>query len=332
MDVNSKKLARTSKFIYFCISLTLCIFLILLAGKIIRDLDSMFKPPHIENFEDAQALAGLNVQNRKFDSETDVLDSKKYAIEKAMRLARDKYQNEKESFNNWIETRKTLGSPEKDNEVINRANKLDDFYKVEQDWAQQLDLVQEQINAARSKQKELQASIYDLNKIAYQKYYAALKRHELKVFLVRLLFVGPVLALGIYFFVKRRNHKLYPLFFGFTLFSVYTFFVGLLPYIPSYGGYVRYSVGILITVFLGYYAINHIKTFLEQKQAELKASAQERAKKVQTDTAEKALENHFCPSCGKDFFYEKLGICSGRRNGWSGKNYGFLQTLRNAAV
>jgi hypothetical protein len=262
----------------------------------------MFKTPHIENFEDAQSMSELNVQNRKYESEVDVLNSKKYAIEKAMRLARDKYQNEKESFNNWIETRKTLGSPEKDNEVISRANKLDEFYKVEQDWAQQLDLVQDQINNARSKQKELQASIYDLNKIADKKYYAALKRHELKVFLVRLLFVGPILALGIYFSVKRRKHKLYPLFFGFTLFSIYTFFFGLLPYIPSYGGYVRYSVGVLITVFLGYYAISHIKTFLEQKQAELKASAQERAKKVHTDTAEKALENHFCPSCGKDFF------------------------------
>jgi len=37
----------------------------------------------------------------------------------------------------------------------------------------------------------------------------------------------------------------------------------------------------------------------------LKISTQERAKNVQTSVAEKALENHFCPSCGKDFIIKK---------------------------
>jgi predicted RNA-binding Zn-ribbon protein involved in translation (DUF1610 family) len=75
--------------------------------------------------------------------------------------------------------------------------------------------------------------------------------------------------------------------------------------LPSYGGYVRYSVGVALTVGLGYYAIKHIRQFIEQKQAELKISTQERAKNIQTITAEKALENHFCPSCGKDFLLRK---------------------------
>lgn len=44
---------------------------------------------------------------------------------------------------------------------------------------------------------------------------------------------------------------------------------------------------------------------MEQKQAELKVSTEERAKNVQTEVAEKALENHSCPSCGKDFIIRK---------------------------
>jgi predicted RNA-binding Zn-ribbon protein involved in translation (DUF1610 family) len=127
----------------------------------------------------------------------------------------------------------------------------------------------------------------------------------LKVFLIRLLFVGPILALGIFFFIRYRNHKFWPLYFGFSLFSLYAFFFGLVPYLPSYGGYVRYTVGVILSVGLGYYAIKKIRQFIESKRAELKVSTEERAKTIQTETAEKALENHFCPSCGKDFILKK---------------------------
>lgn len=117
--------------------------------------------------------------------------------------------------------------------------------------------------------------------------------------------MGPILALGIFFFLRFRKHKFWPLYFGFTLFSIYAFFFGLVPYLPSYGGYVRYTVGIALSVGLGYYAIKKIRAYMEQKQEELKTSTQERAKNVQLEVAEKALENHFCPSCGKDFIIKK---------------------------
>ena len=44
---------------------------------------------------------------------------------------------------------------------------------------------------------------------------------------------------------------------------------------------------------------------MERKQQELQASIQERAKYVQLEVAEKALENHSCSSCGKDFILRK---------------------------
>ncbi len=132
-----------------------------------------------------------------------------------------------------------------------------------------------------------------------------MRRYDLKVFLIRLLIILPILIIGIFFIIRFRRHKYWPLFLGFILFSFYSFFFGLVPYLPSYGGYVRYSVGIILSILLGVYAINKIKKFIENKKKELKLAGTERAKEVQMETAEKAFDNHICPSCGRDFLIKK---------------------------
>ena len=301
MEINSKKLERTSRIVYYSISIILCLFLILLSNRIIGDLENTTKRPYPEYFEDKTAIESFERDIEKQNDELGVLYSKKETIEKTIAMAKENYANEKQSFDNWLQTRKTLGSPDKDKEVIDRATKLDEFYKVEQDWRLQLNTLQDQIDDLENQMKDIRESIYDEQSKAYEKYAKELKWYELKVFLIRLIFVAPILTLGIFFFVRYRRHKFYPLFFGFTLFSIYVFFFGLVPYLPSYGGYIRYSVGVILSVGLGYYAIKRFKEFMEQKQAELKISTQERAKTIQTTIAEKALDNHFCPSCGKDF-------------------------------
>lgn len=131
--------------------------------------------------------------------------------------------------------------------------------------------------------------------------------------MIRLLFILPILLLGIYFILKFRKHKYWPIFLGYVLFSFYAFFFGLVPYLPSYGGYIRYSVGIILSVVFGIYAINKIRAFIERKKTELTESTKDRAKKVQTETAEKALDNHMCPSCGKDFIVKKWDKSSSKK-------------------
>lgn len=305
MELNSKKLEQTSRIVYYSISIILCLFLILLSNKIIGDLDNTTNRPEPENYENKSALATLDRDIEKQFEELRNLNLKKETVEKTISTAKDNYINEKQSFDNWVQTRKILGSPDKDQEVIDRAKKLDDFYKVEQEWRTQLNTLQYQIGETEKKAQETQKSIDKEKSIAYEKYEKELEKYDLKVFLIRLMFVAPVLAFGIFFFVRYRRHKFWPLYFGFTLFSLYAFFLGLVPYLPSYGGYVRYSVGVILSAGIGYYAIKRIRQFIDQKQSELKVSTQERAKKVQTEVAEKALENHFCPSCGKDFLLRK---------------------------
>jgi len=237
MELNSKKLERTSRIVYYSISIILCIFLILLSNRIIDDLDSTTNRPYPTDFENKSVLAELDKNMEAQDAELDNLYAKKETVEKTIATAKDNHTNEKQSFDNWLETRKTLGSPDKDQEVIARVKKLDEFYKVEQEWRTELNVLQTQIDETQKKKQEIQKSIDKEQDEAYKKYENALKKYDLKVFLIRLIFVAPILALGIFFFIRYRRHKFYPLFFGFTLFSLYAFFFGLVPYLPSYGGY-----------------------------------------------------------------------------------------------
>ncbi len=305
MELNDKKLQRTSKIIYYAISILLCGFLILLSSRIIDDLDGTTTMPITEDFENKTVLNKYNQQLNNQTAAIENLNTKKNTIQKTVSLARANYNNEKQSFDNWLETRKTLGSPDKDTEVILRAKKLDEFYKIEQDWRLKFNALDEESLKIEKKKTQTQKIIDKETENTYAKYNQGLKKYELKLFLIRLLFVAPILFLGIFFFIKYRKNKYWPLYFGFTLFSLYAFFIGLLPYLPSYGGYVRYSVGIILSGGLGYYAIKKIREFIERKQAELKISTEERSKKIEIETAEKALANHFCPSCGKDFIIKK---------------------------
>ena len=305
MELNSKKLDRTTQIIYYSISIILCLFLILLSNKIIDDLDTATEIPQMESFENKTIVSNLEKKVDALNFNIENLNTKQSSIEKTIATAKLNANNEKESFDNWVKTRKTLGSPDKDQEVIERAEQLDQFYLIEKNWRTQLEVRQAENDILQKDKQALQKLIAKEKEITEKKYTNAFKQYELKVFLIRLLFVGPILGLGIFFFIRFRKNKFWPLYFGFILFSFYAFFFGLVPYLPSYGGYVRYAVGIILSGGLGYYAIKSIRTYLEQKKAELQISTQERAKNVQTEVAEKALENHFCPSCGKDFIIKK---------------------------
>ena len=129
MELNSKKLQRTSRIVYYSISIILCIFLILLSNRIIGDLDSTTRMPYSEDFEDKNAIIVLDDDIEKLNLELANIYAKQATVEKTIATAKDNHANEKQSFENWLRTRKTLGSPDKDHEVIARVKKLDEFIR-----------------------------------------------------------------------------------------------------------------------------------------------------------------------------------------------------------
>lgn len=313
MEFNNKKLERTSKFINYTIAIVLCIFLVMLSAKIIDDVDEWEEMPRVEQFENKQLFDEQEAKIDKINKQVAGKREKRASIANTLNVARSNYRNAKESFDNWLKARKTVGSPKEDKAVLRRAAKLDEFYKTEQEWRAEMVAIDKAINELEKGKVSIRKIIDEEQKRAYEEREEAVRAYNLKVFLIRLLFILPILLLGIFFSIKFRKHKYWPLFLGFVLFAVYSFFFGLVPYLPSYGGYVRYAVGIILSVGLGIYVINRIRAFIQRKKEELKVSTTERAKKVQTETAEKALDNHMCPSCGKDFIVKKWDKSAGKK-------------------
>lgn len=305
MEFNNKRLEKTSKLINYIIAIALFSFLVSLSGKLLDDVDEWKEKPRVEEFQNSDLLKSKYSEIEKIDAKINIEIAKQSSIQNTINVVDNNYENAKKSFDNWLEARKTVGSPKEDKEVLSRANKLDEFYKTQQAWKEELSEIRNKTALLVNNKNQIYQLIEEENKRAYEERENAIRKYDLKVFLIRLLFILPILILGIYFIMKFRKHKYWPLFLGYVMFSFYAFFFGLVPYLPSYGGYIRYTVGIILSIVFGVYAINKIKAFIDQKKSELQVSTTERAKKVQTETAEKALENHMCPSCGKDFIVKK---------------------------
>lgn len=301
MAYNSKQLNRTNRLVNFLIASVLAFFLIALSYRIIGDTVRWYEQPEVGEFEDRRVLDSLADLLSQKSYLIDSLESQEARIRQALATAEANYAEAQESYNNWLRARNTIGSPDQDEAILSRARELDEVYQVTQAWRKKQDALNQQIAAHREENTALQQAINQAHNRAYELQRRAMRQYELKVFLIRLLFILPLLLLGIYFLLRFRGHKYWPLFLGYIIFSFYAFFIGLVPYLPWYGGYVRYSIGIVISIGLGSYAINRIRAFTERKKQELKSSSAERAKNVQVDTAEKSLNAHICPSCGKDF-------------------------------
>ena len=286
-------------------------FLIGLGGTVVGDLPKVEATLQLDDFLDRPLAEKLREQVR---SAQQVEQDAQNALDQAQlqrSKARSENQAERETFNNWLATRSATQRAEHDPEVLARTRKLDAL-KAQESKTQRAVEAQQQIALdARQSAAAARQELQQLENDGYQKLYAEQRKVEMRVFLYRLALTLPLLGVAGWLFVKKRHGTYWPFVWGFIYFALFAFFVELVPYLPSYGGYVRYIVGIVITVLVGRYAILALNRYLErQKLAEQMPDAKRR-EELSYDVALARLAKSVCPGCERqvDLKNEAIDFC-----------------------
>ncbi|MBS0499605.1 MAG: serine endopeptidase [Burkholderiaceae bacterium] len=308
-------------------------FLIGLGGRIVDDLPRVESATSIDDFMDAAKAADAR---RTIDAARQRAQTAQDALAQArlqQRVAASDVGNARQGFENWIATRKATERAEQDPEVVTRTRALDGLQARERAARAEVERQQQALLDASQARDGAQRQLQQMQDEAQGRYERALRARELRVFGYRLALTLPLLLLAGWLFAKKRKSSAWPFVWGFILFALFAFFVELVPYLPSYGGYVRYAVGIVLTVLVGRWAIAALNRYLARQQAAEAQPEQERRRELSYDTAlarlakgvcpgcERAVDlkdGHidFCPHCGIGLF-NRCGRCDARKSSFA---------------
>ena len=296
----SKALRLSEKWFHrglWLVALVFASFLIGLGGTLVGDLPKVEARLQLDDFLDRNAAQQLREQlkaarNAEQEAQT--------ALEQAQlqrHKARGEVQATRESLQSWLATRSVTQRADHDPEVLIRTQALDLLKQAERQAQRDEEAQQQAALDARQAAAATQQRLSQLEAQGYEQLRAEQRKVELRVFLYRLALTLPLLVVAGWLFVRQRQSTYWPFVWGFIFFALFAFFVELVPYLPSYGGYVRYVVGIAITVLVGRYAILALNRYLErQKQAEALPDAQRR-EELSYDVALTRLAKGVCPGC-----------------------------------
>ncbi|KQR37848.1 zinc ribbon domain-containing protein [Acidovorax sp. Leaf160] len=286
-------------------------FLIGLGGTVVGDLPRVEAPLQLDDYLDRNAAEALRAQVAAAERAQSAAET---ALEQA-RLQHDKARSataaERETFDNWLATRSATQQAEHNPEVVRRTQALDALTQRERQAQQAVQAQQQAHLDARQGAAAARQRLSAVEDSGYQRMQQEMRKVELRVFLYRLALTLPLLIAAGWLFAKKRKSTYWPFVWGFIFFALFAFFVELVPYLPSYGGYVRYAVGIIVTVLVGRYAIVALNRYLErQRQAEALPD-QERRKELSYDVALARLAKGVCPGCERavDLKNEAIDFC-----------------------
>ena len=299
------RIEKVARFVLVVVTLVLAGFLIALGTKVLGDLDAWVVAPSQEAFQDQAARAAAQQTLSECERRMEGLLATKAVYQKSLDKAQNQNEAQKESFDHWLEARAAIGSSQEDGEVRGRAKALDQFRMIQESWQARIDDVEAKAVEPGRQVAQAQEKVRQLEAEASQRYDTALRAYAMRLFLLRLGLALPILALGVFLFVRFRKARFWPMVWGYGIFSLYVFFVGLVPYLPSFGGYIRLVVGVVLAMFTAFYVIRQLQRYLQKKREELAASTQDRAARIQDELALRAFQSHSCPSCERDFLNQK---------------------------
>jgi hypothetical protein len=315
------------------VALVFAFFLVGLGSIVVDDLPHVERQAQRDDFLNQAAAQPLRLAiDQAKHVEEDATSAGEQAALK-LQAAQQAYATAKDEFGNWLETRKATNLPDQDQDLIARTRALDALNAVRIAAQHSVDAQSQAVLDAQQAQSEAQSKLDTLNVSADDNLSAANARADLRVFGYRLALTLPLLGIAGWLFVRKRKSTWWPFVWGFIFFALFTFLVELVPYLPSYGGYVHYGVGLLITVLVGRYTIVSLNRYVAQQKAAEQMPDQIRRDELDYDTAltrlskavcpgcERPIDlqnmaNDFCPHCGICVF-DHCGNCTGRKSAFA---------------
>lgn len=279
------------------VAIVFAAFLVGLGGTVISNLPKVEHTYAIEDFEN-HAVAQQARNTIKTAQENDrIARDKLEQAELKLKVAQSNSRTAEDTFGNWLATRHVTKRPDQDEELIARTKALDELKAAERKARAAIEEQQQAALNARQAQSTAERQLNDAQNEASKKLRDAERKQELRVFLYRLALTMPLLVLAGWLFAKKRKSQYWPFVWGFIYFALFTFFVELVPYLPSYGGYVRYITGIIITILAGRQTIISFNRYLEKQKLAEQQPDIARREELSYDTALARLAKGVCPGC-----------------------------------
>jgi predicted RNA-binding Zn-ribbon protein involved in translation (DUF1610 family) len=288
---------RLFRLAMWIVSLVFASFLIGLGGTIIGDLPRIQQPLTIEQFADERPLERARGEIRRLRDLGRSLEDRRAQAALHLTAVSNAYQSARAGYSNWIATRTATTDPRQDAEVLQRTRELDRLKDSEREAQIALERLDKDVLDTRQMLAASERTERELVEQAKAAYESAVFRQEFRVFAWRLALTLPLLVVAWWFVMKKRRSDYWLLMRGFVMFALFTFFVELVPYLPSYGGYVRYVVGIALTAVAGHYIIRAMRSYLARRRQVEQQTEAERRQALAPGEALKKMTVHVCPAC-----------------------------------
>lgn len=230
-------------------------FLIGLGGKLLDRMWDAEAPVSLAQFLDPSAAARAQAALRQADSSGQAVRLRVDQARHRLAVANTNSTLARQNFDVWLAARPPATRPDQDAELGSRTSELDQVLLAQQQALAALQ-AEEQALSRGDRQRDTVARHWHAQEQAAM---AAMEQarwmQQLRAFLYRLAVTTPLVLLACWLFTKKRGSVYWPFIWGYIFFAAFTFFVELIPHVPSYGGYVRYLVGIVVTVLVGRFAI-----------------------------------------------------------------------------
>lgn len=299
MSKSQRRPQQIFSIVMWLVSLIFAACLMGLGALIIKDLPQVDKIITVEQFLDTRSLESLEKELETALTKRQTLARAYEDANQALESTQSDYQSKRVSFDNWIRTRNATQSSDQNPEVIERTRALEALKIKERAALRVAEDIQTNMTQVQRQTSDIRTQMSTIRAAARPAYEAAKRAQALRVFLYRLALTLPLLLIAGWMIAKKRGSAYWPLYRGFSLFALFAFFVELVPYLPSYGGYVRYSVGLIVILISGHFIIRAMRQYIERKQMEEARSESERRQSIEYETALKKIAAKTCPGCDR---------------------------------